>query len=69
MSLHNYGIGPVLSHRFDNRSEHPVAFASRSLSPAEHKYAQIDKEGLPDHNFWRETISPIPTEAKFHDLL
>ena len=41
-----YGIGAVLSHKFDNGLKYPVALASRSLSPAERKYAQIDKEGL-----------------------
>ena len=35
----------VLSHQTED-GERPVAFASRSLSPAEKKYAHLDKEGL-----------------------
>ena len=41
-----YGVGAVLSHRMDNGSERTVAFASRSLTPAERNFAQLDKEGL-----------------------
>ena len=62
-----YDIGAVLSHKFDNGSEYPVAFASRSLSPA--KQICSNRQGGPGHNFWCETISPIPTGAKVHDLL
>ena len=36
----------MLSHRMDDGSEKPVAFASRSVAPAEKKYAQLEKEGL-----------------------
>ena len=41
-----YGVGAVLSHKLGDRSERPVAYASRSLAPAEKKYSQLDKEGL-----------------------
>lgn len=41
-----YAVGCVLSHRFPDDSEKPIAYASRSMSAAERNYSQLDKEAL-----------------------
>lgn len=39
-------LGAILSHIYSDRTERPVAYASKSLSEAECKFSQIEKEGL-----------------------
>ncbi len=41
----SYGLGAVLLQKV-HQDWHPVAFASRSLTPTERRYAQIEKEAL-----------------------
>lgn len=41
-----YGIGSVLSHKFPNGDEKPIAYASYTLTESERGYYQLEKEAL-----------------------
>lgn len=41
-----HGIDAVLSHQFTDGSEKPIGLNSKTLTDAEKRYSQVEKEGL-----------------------
>ena len=41
-----HGVEAVISHVFPDGQEHPVAYASRTLSKSEQNYSQVEREAL-----------------------
>ena len=39
-----YGIAAMLSHRMPNHDDRSIAFASKTLTPAEQNYCRLEKE-------------------------
>ena len=53
-----YGVGAVISHVPDVGEEHPIAFASRTLTKSDRNYSQI--EGVSSSYFRSTKIPQVP---------
>lgn len=60
----SYGLGAVLLQNHDDQWR-PVAYASRAMSPAEQRYAQIEKEAL-GITWASERLADYLIGLKFH---
>ena len=52
----SYGLGAVLMHKQADQQWKPVAYASRSLTPTEERFAQIEKELTLGHNLGMQKV-------------
>ncbi|KAL5515654.1 hypothetical protein EMCRGX_G000851 [Ephydatia muelleri] len=56
-----YRVAAVLSHQMEDGSDRPIVFVSRTLTPAEKKYSQLEKEGLAVEAL--DSSSPVTSAA------